>query len=227
MNRREFLIKSSLLISGSLVAGSGIFNKKAYADTVTDTVFSIDVVTGQPGLAIQKMDQLIKSSSLKSRRIDFVQYQLTGNHVGDIVYVNSGQLIDFYDQDDSFSNKLRATAKSLSLPQPVENPTLLRFFSGAGSGTARTVNIFNGNILIDQLSIKENRSAYRAAGATGHIDVAVKDGSVKIVSATCKHKTCMDLGAINKPGQSLVCIPNRLRVVIEGQGNNGLDGITF
>jgi hypothetical protein len=50
---------------------------------------------------------------------------------------------------------------------------------------------------------------------------------VKIVSASCKHKTCMKLGAISRPGQSLVCIPNRLRVVIEGGNDFGVDGITF
>ena len=227
MNRREFLKTSSFFLSGIVVAGSGILNKKAFADITGNTVFSIDVVTDKPELAIQKIDRLIKSSFLKDHRIDFAQYQLSGNHTGDIAFVKSGQLIDFYKGDNPFSSRLRETAKALSLPQSFENPTLLRFFSGTAGTTAKTVNIFNGDILIRQLPIKNNTTTYRAAGQNGHIDVAVKDGSVKIVSASCKHKTCMELGAINRPGQSLVCIPNKLRVVIEGGNNFGVDGITF
>lgn len=227
MNRREFLKKSSLFLSGTLIAGSGVFNKKAFAEITGKAVFSIDVVTDKPELAIQRIDRLIKSSFLKDHRIDFMQYQLSGNHTGDIAFVQSGQLIDFYKEDDRFSSRLKETAKALSLPQSFENPTLLRFFSGMKGDTAKTVNIISGNVLLRQLSIQNNTTAYRAAGDNGHIDVALRDGFVRIVSASCKHKTCMELGAINRPGQSLVCIPNRLRVVIEGGNNFGVDGITF
>jgi len=227
MNRREFLQKSTLFLSGALIAGSGIFNKKAFADIAANTTFSLDVVTDKPELAIQKIDPLIRSSYLTNHRIDFTQYQLSGNHTGDIAFVKTGQLIDFYKADDQFSNRLRETAKALSLPRSLENPTLLRFFSGTAGAAAKDVNIFRGNVLVRQLSIKNNTTAHRVTGENGYIDVAVKDGSVKIVSASCKHKTCMELGAISRPGQSLVCIPNRLRVVIEGVNNFGVDGITF
>lgn len=227
MNRREFLKASSLFLSGTLITGSGIFSKKAFAEIVGNVAFSIDVVTDKPELAIPRIDRLIKSSFLKNQRIDFAQYQLSGNHIGDIVAVKSGQLIDFYKKDDPFSNKLRETAKALSLPRSFEDPTLLRFFSGAQGQTAKSINIFRGDILVHRLSIEDDTPAYRAVGEKGHIDVIVKDGSAKIVSASCKHKTCMELGAISRPGQSLVCIPNRLRVVIEGGNNFGVDGITF
>jgi len=227
MNRREFLKTSSLFLSGTLIAGSGIFNKKAFAEIASNTAFSLDVVTDKPELAIQKIDRLLKSSFLRNHRIDFAQYQLSGNYTGDIAFVKSRQLIDFYNADDGLSDQLRETAKALSLPRSLKDPTLLRFFSGSPGAKAETVDIFRGDILIDQLSIKDNISAYRAVGEKGHIDVAVKDGSAKIVSASCKHKTCMELGAISHPGQSLVCIPNRLRVVIDGGNNFGVDGITF
>lgn len=227
MNRREFLKASSLFLSGTLIAGSGIFNKKAFAEIAGNSVFSLDVVTDKPDLAIQKIDRLLKSSSLKNHRIDFAQYQLAGDYTGDIAFVKSGQLIDFYKTDDRLSNRLRETAKELSLPRSFKDPTLLRFFSGTTGATAKTVDIFRGDILIDRLPIKNNISDYRAVGEKGHINVAVRDGSARVVSASCKHKTCMELGAINRPGQSLVCIPNRLRVVIEGESNFGVDGITF
>ncbi len=227
MNRREFLKRSTLLLSGSMIAGSGALHKRVFANSAGAAAFSIDVVTDNPELAIRKIDRMIKASSLKNQRIDFTQYSLSGNHVGDIAFVRLEQLVDFYRLDDPFSNKLKETAKALSLPKSLENPTLVRFFSGSGSGAARYVNIFSGNVMLHQLSLKDNTGAFRAEGEKGHIDVAVKDGAVKIVSASCRHKTCMELGAISHAGQSLVCIPSRLRVVIEGENNDGLDGITF
>ncbi len=227
MNRREFLKRSSLFLSGALFIGTGVLNTKVYATTAGHVHFSIDVVTDNPAFAIQHIDRLIKSSFLKGHRIDFTQYQLSGHHVGDIVFVKEGQLIDFYKKDDRFSNRLRKTAEMLSLPKEFENPTLLRFFSAVRGQTAQKINIFSGDVLIHQIPVKNNITTYRATGEKGYIDVAVKNGSVKIVSASCNHKTCMELGAVNRPGQSLVCIPNRLRVVIEGGNESTVDGITF
>jgi hypothetical protein len=227
MKRRDFLKKSSLYISGTMLAGMGVLNKKTFANSTANTIFSLDVATDQPELAIQKIDRLLKSSFPQSRRIEFMQYQLSGNHIGDIVFVKSGNLIDFYNRNDPLSIRLRDTAKTLALPKSFENPALLRFYSGSNHGSAKFANIFSGEVLIHRLPLDKTTTAYHAAGEKGHIDVAVKDGSAKIVSASCKHKTCMELGAIDQPGQSLVCIPSRMRVVIEGSNNYGVDGITF
>ena len=227
MNRREFFKKGSLYLSGALIAGSGILKNRAFAAPERNINFSLDVVTSQPGLAIRKIDELIKQSGLKNHRINFTEYQLPGSHIGDIAFVRSQQLINFYKLDDPFSLSLKETAKSLALPQSLENPVLLRFYSDMAGGIPQRVNIFRGNLLMHQLPIAENTRSFRAKSNHGHIDISVTDGKVKIISASCQHKTCMELGTINRPGQSLVCIPNRLRVDIEGSSDIGVDGITF
>lgn len=227
MNRREFIKKGSLYFSGAFVTGMGLLNTRAFAGTSRGINFSIDVVTHRPDLAIRKIDRLLSRVSLGNHRINFAEYQLPGNHIGDIAFVKSKQLIDFYKNDDPFSVALQETAKALALPKSLENPTLLRFFSDTGGSIPKRVNIFRGNLLINQLSIRKNTAAHRVSGDRGHLDISVNDGYVKIVSASCKHKTCMDLGAIHRPGQSLVCIPNRLSVVIEGANDHDVDGITF
>lgn len=227
MDRREFLKKGSLYVAGAFIAGTGFFNKKAFAETAGAVNFSIDVVTGSPDAAIRKIDQLIKSSVLKNHRINFTEYQLPGQHIGDIAFVKSNRLIDFYQQTDPFSVALKEAAASLDLPKSYEKPVLLRFFSNDNSGVAKRVNIFRGDILIDQLSIAENRVSHRVSGDKGHVHFSIKDGAVRITSTSCKHKTCMDLGTIRRPGESLVCIPNRLSAVIEGANDFGVDGITF
>ncbi len=227
MNRREFFKKGSLYLSGALVAGSGILKSNVFASPARAINFSIDVVTNQADLAIRKIDALIKQSRLKNHRINFTEYRLPGSHVGDIAFVRSEQLVNFYQMSDPFSNGLKETAKALDLPKSMENPVLLRFYSDTAGGVPQFANIFQGDVLIHRLNLTENTEAFRANGAHGHVDVSVKDGDVRIASASCKHKTCMELGAIHHPGQSLVCIPNQLRVVIEGSNEFGVDGITF
>ncbi|WP_347489894.1 NusG domain II-containing protein [Desulfoscipio sp. XC116] len=51
----------------------------------------------------------------------------------------------------------------------------------------------------------------------GHYNIVeIKDGRVRIKEADCPNKLCVKAGWLTKPGQMAVCMPNRLRVVIEG-----------
>lgn len=47
--------------------------------------------------------------------------------------------------------------------------------------------------------------------------IEVEDNSIVIVEADCKDKICMNPGHIDKPGESLVCLPNRVMVEIKGK----------
>ena len=49
----------------------------------------------------------------------------------------------------------------------------------------------------------------------GENTVAVKDGKVKITHSDCPGKDC-EVGEISETARSLVCLPNRLTVIIEG-----------
>jgi hypothetical protein len=51
--------------------------------------------------------------------------------------------------------------------------------------------------------------------ALGSNTVEVADGHIRIVDATCKNKDCIHQGAINSPGQTIVCLPNRFVIRIE------------
>jgi hypothetical protein len=50
-----------------------------------------------------------------------------------------------------------------------------------------------------------------------------KEG-IRIVDADCFNHTCIHQGAINRPGASLVCVPNYLTVTLAG-GNEGVDTV--
>ena len=51
----------------------------------------------------------------------------------------------------------------------------------------------------------------------------IKDGTVDMVEASCKNQICVHEGKISRSGQSIVCLPNRVSIVIEGKGGDEYD----
>ena len=58
--------------------------------------------------------------------------------------------------------------------------------------------------------------------------VVISGGSVSVTEASCKNQVCVKHGAITKPGESIVCLPNRLVVRIENgsEEGGGYDSVT-
>lgn len=57
--------------------------------------------------------------------------------------------------------------------------------------------------------------------------ISVKHNSISIIASDCPHKECVKSGWISEPGEMVVCLPYKLIINIEGQGNQGIDGGTF
>ena len=58
--------------------------------------------------------------------------------------------------------------------------------------------------------------------------VVISGSTVSVTEASCKNRVCVKHGAISRPGESIVCLPNRLIVRIEnGSGEGGgYDSVT-
>jgi len=228
MRRRDFLKYSSLILPASAAIGMiNPFTKNIFAAVKNSGSFSLSVITDKPSKTIHMMEQAIKNSEYGSRTLDFTEYRLKGQHIGDIAYVKSQKLVDYHKGSDEFSLLLNDSARVLSLPDPVDDPVLLRFSSQQNPTEAGGINIFRGDALIKQLPLDNDRELYRIEGLKGHIDIRIKNRSVKIVSATCKHKTCMNMDAISRPGENLICVPNQINISIAGKSALGVDSITF
>ena len=61
----------------------------------------------------------------------------------------------------------------------------------------------------------------------GSVKVKIRNGKVKITESTCPDKWCTRMGWIDDPGESLVCLPSKIFLIIreEGKENNKHDGI--
>lgn len=60
----------------------------------------------------------------------------------------------------------------------------------------------------------------------GYDLVRIADGKVRIVEADCRDGLCIKQGTIEEPGETIICLPNRL--VVEIVGSNGdLDTVNY
>ena len=55
--------------------------------------------------------------------------------------------------------------------------------------------------------------------------IIVKDGKVSILTSDCPGADCVHSGWIKESGRSIVCLPNRVEIRIEGERNSEVDFI--
>ena len=60
------------------------------------------------------------------------------------------------------------------------------------------------------------RDTLAVEGPLGTTYVAVGGGEARIISSPCPQKLCVRSGPVRRPGEVVVCIPNRVAVTIEG-----------
>ncbi len=63
-------------------------------------------------------------------------------------------------------------------------------------------------------------------GTTGPFSVQASGAKVRVLKTTCPAKICKRTGWIQKPGESIICVPNALSITIEGTKQGTIDAIT-
>ena len=64
---------------------------------------------------------------------------------------------------------------------------------------------------------------YEIAGVDGHNALVIEDGGAYLSDADCPDKLCVKMGRISKEGESIICLPHRVVVEIEGGKENEVD----
>lgn len=57
-------------------------------------------------------------------------------------------------------------------------------------------------------------------------EVEIKDGYADVIDANCPDKLCVNQKSIHLQGETIVCLPNKLVVEIEGTEKSNIDGIS-
>lgn len=83
----------------------------------------------------------------------------------------------------------------------------------------------DGNVF-KEIKLSPDYNNYVEINSTfGYNKISIEGNKVKIIKSNCEDKLCVSEGAISKPLQSLVCLPSRLIVYIEGDSE--LDYVSY
>ncbi len=85
-----------------------------------------------------------------------------------------------------------------------------------GSQKGTTAIIYKNGEKVQELSLKENTEVLITNDYTNRMEI--KDGKVAITKSDCPGEDCVHSGWISESGRSIVCLPNRVEIRIEGEG---------
>jgi len=109
----------------------------------------------------------------------------------------------------------------LSLGLGLGSMGISRFHREVGSQVCVEAN----GIIVAQVDLFENRQVV-VAGAIGKTVVKIANGKVRVLSSACPEHICVETGNIDKVGDTIVCVPNRVVVRVVGTGKVNFDLIT-
>ena len=81
--------------------------------------------------------------------------------------------------------------------------------------------IYLGGELVAELPLDRD-GTYEVEGDY-HNTVTVKDGKVAVTHSDCPGGDCLHSGWISTAGRSIVCLPNRMEIRLEGVESDGVD----
>ena len=88
------------------------------------------------------------------------------------------------------------------------------------------VTVYGGREDADTVLIRVDDTSWRYSldtehevaipGPLGDTEVHIEDGHVHVIDSPCNSKICVAAGTISRPGEWIICLPNRVFISIEG-----------
>jgi hypothetical protein len=94
-------------------------------------------------------------------------------------------------------------------------------FNRQKTTAALSANIYERNKLVKQLPLAQD-AVYRLK----NMAIEVKQGRIRIAESDCPRQICVHSGWISGPAQTIVCVPNKVLVEIQG-GAGQYDAVSY
>ncbi len=75
--------------------------------------------------------------------------------------------------------------------------------------------------------INEDRHIHIDLNKGKFIDINVSKDGAFVSDVVCPDRICVKTGLINKVGQSIVCLPNKVQIYVEGSAKPDVDNVSF
>ena len=75
-------------------------------------------------------------------------------------------------------------------------------------------------------NINGKRLVHIDLGSGKFIDITLDQNGVYVSDVVCPDRICVKTGIIDKVGQSIVCLPNKVQIYIEGSQKTDIDDVS-
>lgn len=97
----------------------------------------------------------------------------------------------------------------------------------AGSAGPSQVKIWQDKILVGTYPLDAPQSVTLPLDSSyGHNVLVIENGTVRMEESSCPDQVCVHTGTIDKPGQTIVCLPNRVVIEITGSKESPIDDLS-
>jgi hypothetical protein len=79
--------------------------------------------------------------------------------------------------------------------------------------------------IVQQLDLKASKEI-TVHGSIGKTIIKIDQGAAQVIYSDCPEQVCVKTGKINRAGEIIVCVPNKVVVKISGKQQNQFDVIT-
>ena len=104
------------------------------------------------------------------------------------------------------------------------------FLTGSRSSTRGGLAVIevNGRV-VNRIVLGEDakKTTYKVKGRNGVSVIEVQGGKVHMLESACRDQICVGMGWVDRAGQAVVCLPNRVVIRITGSRNGSkVDTVT-
>ncbi len=117
---------------------------------------------------------------------------------------------------------MRKTVRPLDIVIAVAAVAISFIFALAPYNEGRYAEIYVNGEKVRSLPLSEEECV-----TVNGVTVTVEDGCAKVTASTCKDKICVSAGELSQSGDTAICIPNRVSVLISGENSHGSDAVTY
>lgn len=95
------------------------------------------------------------------------------------------------------------------------------FWNVLFSKKGNVAKIYHGETLIQEVDLSTGEEyQFSVEGYENIVFQVYADGSIAFIKSDCPDQVCIETGKIFRAGQSAICLPNQIMVVVEGDNSS-------